>query len=291
MKLRNKTLLPIILIVMMIFGAVTAYAVTPKIYDKAKLFSAAELEALENDANALSESLQLDIVVVTTDKNEGKTSRAYADDFYDQNSFGYGPDKDGVLLLINMEDREVYISTCGKGIRYLTDARIDSVLDKIYIDLGNGNYSTAVTGFMKEVEAYVAAGIPQDQYNQPEGTPPGGTGYDPYNPDYNVTSPKQKMTMGQKIMIYLAISVAIGSISVGIMAANNKGVSTTNRSTYLRGSGLNIFDRQDLHVNTNTTFEIIHRNPPPSSSRGGGSRSTTHVSSSGRTHGGGGRKF
>ncbi len=43
---------------------------------------------------------------------------------YDYCEYGYGADKDGVLLLISTEDNDVYISTCGYGITAFTDAGI-----------------------------------------------------------------------------------------------------------------------------------------------------------------------
>lgn len=285
-KIQNKALLLIVLMITMLLSAVLVLGVTPKVYDKAQLFSSAELEALESRANELSERLQLDIVIVTTNENEDKTSRAYADDFYDQNGFGYGTEADGVLLLINMEDREVYISTCGKAIQYLTDARTQNILDKIYISLGDEYYKDAAETFLKQLEYYVAEGIPQNQNTQFESS---GTVPVRENTLGNTyTSQKTTLSMEQKLLIYLLISFAVGGISVGIMAMNNRGVSTTNQSTYLRDNALNIYNKQDQHVNTTVTHVTIQTDSGSSSSAG---RSTVHRSSSGRTHGGGGRKF
>ena len=50
--------------------------------------------------------------------------RPYADDLYDYCQYGYGPDMDGVLLLVSVGDRKWHISTCGYGITAFTDAGI-----------------------------------------------------------------------------------------------------------------------------------------------------------------------
>ena len=50
--------------------------------------------------------------------------RPFADDLYDYCQYGYGPDMDGVLLLVSVGDRKWHISTCGYGITAFTDAGI-----------------------------------------------------------------------------------------------------------------------------------------------------------------------
>lgn len=273
--MKYKVLLPVLMVVLMLFGTCQLWAAPPKVNDQAGLFTAAEITAIESAAVQLSEKLAMDVVIVTTKDTGGKSSQDYADDFYDQNGYGIGDEADGALLLINMQDREVYISTCGQTIRYLTDARIDRILDAIYTDLGEGNYAKAVNSFMEELDYYVGLGIPQNQYNQDEN---------------GVVSPyKPPMSAGEKIGIYLLISLLIGGIVVGIMAAGNKGHATTNQNTYLENKALNILSRQDQHINTSVTHVTINTNNGGSSS--GGGRSSTHTSSSGRSHGGGGRKF
>jgi uncharacterized protein len=275
-KVKISTLFMVVLLLAALLWTSAVLAVTPKVYDKANLFSKEEIDALESSAAALSEKLQLDIVIVTTEDNEGKTSQAYADDFYDQNGFGFGTEADGVLLLINMQDREVYISTCGIAIQYLTDARINSILDTIYTDLGEGKYGAAATAFLQELEYYVEQGIPSNQYTQDENG----------NVTYSNASPERPMTPQEKIAISLAIALAVGGISIGVMAAMNRGRSTINQNTYLENRALDIISRRDDHINTQITHVTIQTN-----TGGGGSRSSTHHSSSGRSHGGGGRKF
>ena len=61
------------------------------------------------------------VYAVTTDDAQGKSATAYADDFFDEHST---EQEDGVALLIDMDNREITISTCGIAIRYLTDSRI-----------------------------------------------------------------------------------------------------------------------------------------------------------------------
>lgn len=267
MILRNRLVkISILAMILILATGLFAYGVLPQVSDEAGLFSNQEMEEIEKAALDLRDKLQLDIVIVTTNDNKGKTSRDYADDFYDEGGFGFGDDADGVLLLINMEDREVYISTTGIAIRYLTDARLDSILDKIYTHLGAGDYAEGVRVFLKEIDYYVGLGIPQGQYNQEEKVP---------------------ATIGQRLISYFFISIVIGAVAVAIMSRSNKGKSTVRENTYMENNSFNIVNSIDRHRDTSVTHVVIQS----SSSKGSGNRSTVHRSSSGRSHGGRGRKF
>ncbi|MBM6837148.1 TPM domain-containing protein [Clostridium saudiense] len=54
-----------------------------RVVDRASLFSSEEIVSLENSINDISTRYEMDIVIVTTDDVEGKSSRDYADDFFD----------------------------------------------------------------------------------------------------------------------------------------------------------------------------------------------------------------
>ncbi|SCY43850.1 TPM domain-containing protein [Alkaliphilus peptidifermentans] len=267
MRRSHKSILILSVILMAILlSSFSSLATIPKVYDEAGIFLASEMEALEEKAIDLSERLKLDIVIVTTDDNKGKTSRQYADDFYDENGFGYGIDDDGLLLLINMDDREVYISTTGLAIKYFTDDRLDSIIDEMFTHLANGNYVEAVDAFFKEVEYYFNMGIQTNQYTH-----------------------DSEGDLGKRIVMYLFISLIIGGISVGVMVLNNKGKISTNEGTYLANSSINFINSQDRLINTRVTHVTIKTNTNKSTISSG--KSTVHRSSSGKSHGGRGRKF
>ncbi len=277
MRRKSRTILLVLLLAVMFLSGTQVLAVIQKVYDQAELFSVSQKEDLQRKAEELSESLKLDMIIVTIDDSKGKTSREYADDFYDENGFGYGEKADGVLLLIDMANREIYISTCGKGINYLTDARIESILDSIYPHLTNESYSDGAMAFLSSVEYYVQQGLPTKQYTQEPAQLP--------KDEQSQLPVETEFRRANRILIYLMIAFTIGGISVIVMAANNKGVSSTHANTYLQNNSFNLLDRQDRHINTRVTHTTINTNS------GGSSSSTTHRSSSGRSHGGGGRKF
>jgi uncharacterized protein len=277
----QKISLFLLIILPLIFlPALKTLGVEQKVYDQAALFTEQEKNTLQQTALELSESLKMDMVIVTADDNEGKTSREYADDFYDTNGFGYGENADGVLLLINMDDREVYISTSGAAINTLTDSRIESTLDAVYTHLNSEAYGEGAAAFLETAASYIHQGTP----SAGNALGKGETGQLPATQPQGVASPvtQEEGRLGDRLPIYLLISLAIGGVSVGVMAMNNRGTSTTNATTYLDHNSFDITERYDRHVNTTVTHVKINTNS-------GGSG--THTSSSGRSHGGGGRKF
>ena len=82
------------------------------VYDDAALLTPEEIETLESELNAAGEKTGWNILMLTTDDTNGKTTQEYADDFFD----AITENGDGVALLIDMQNREIYISTGGIAI-------------------------------------------------------------------------------------------------------------------------------------------------------------------------------
>ncbi len=93
------------------------------VYDDAALLTPEEIETLESELDAAGEKTGWNMLMLTTDDTNGKTTQEYADDFFD----AIAENGDGVALLIDMQNREICISTGGIAIRYLTDARIEDI--------------------------------------------------------------------------------------------------------------------------------------------------------------------
>lgn len=126
-----------------------AESTLPRLVDNADLLTTSEETALLEQLDEISESQQADVVIVTTNTLDGKTPMEYADDFFDYNGYGYGVNRDGVLLLVSMEDRDWWISTSGYGITAFTDAGIDYIGDQFVGYLSDGEYAE---GFSRYAE-------------------------------------------------------------------------------------------------------------------------------------------
>ena len=86
------------------------------IFDYANLLSSEDEDNLIKLAEKF-EKYDMTAVFLTTNDALGKSSMTYSDDFYDTHDFK----PDGILFMIDMDNREVYINTVGKCIDLLSD--------------------------------------------------------------------------------------------------------------------------------------------------------------------------
>lgn len=259
-------LFALILCVTMVTPAFAASEM-PRLVDNAGLLTDTEQSELLATLDEISERQQADIVVVTTNTLNGKTPMNYADDFYDDNGYGYGAEYDGVLLLVSMEDRDWWISTCGYGITAITDDGIDYISEQFLPNLSDGNYAAAFATYAELCDEFFS----QAKTGQP------------YDGDH---MPKAPFNTVKCLLISMAVGLVIALIVTGSMKGKLKSVRMQAAAgSYVKANSMNITESRDIFLyNTVTRTE----RPKSSSSSGG---SSTHSSSSGRTHGGGGGKF
>lgn len=268
----KRILCLVAIVVVIAIQAGTVLAAGIPVVDMADLFSAAEETRLASDLASLSSTYAMDIAVVTTSDAQGKTAREFADDYFDQNGYGVGTDRDGILFLIDLDNREAYISTSGKGIRYLTDQRIEAVLDAVFAGgLSDGNYYGAAQAFLKATAGYLAAGIPEGQYNEPENAP-------------------NRLTALEGI-IGVVLSGASGFSFLKGVQHKYKGKPRPGFFDFRRNSQIALGVVQDNLVDTRVTSRLRPVQNIASGPLSTSGRSSTHRSSGGGFHGGGGRKF
>ena len=172
MKKKVLIFLLVFLLAFPFFHTAGASSQNARLVDHANLLTSSEETELLSVLNEISERQRLDIVIVTVDSLDGKSPRAYADDYYDDHDYGFGSGKDGVLLLIAMSTRDWYISTSGYGIRAFTDAGIDYIGNYITPDLGDGEYAAAFRDYAKLCDDFISQarnGSPYDEGNMPRG--------------------------------------------------------------------------------------------------------------------------
>lgn len=242
-----------------------------RLVDDADLLDDSEEELLLTQLDEISERQQMDVVVVTVDSMFGKTAESYADDYYDENGYGFGQNKDGILLLVSMEEREWHITTTGLAITYFTDAGLEYIEDIFLDDLSDGEYYQAFEKFASECDAFI---------NQ------GKTG-EPYDIG-NIPEEELDLSVVDWILVVVAI-YAIGFVVALLVALYKKSKTKTvhegvNANNY--AGQLHLHVKQDQYIRSTTrTVEIPHNN---GNSSGG---SSVHVGSSGTSHGGSGGKF
>lgn len=242
----------------------------PRLMDEAGLLSSDEAAEIKAKLDEISERQKFDVVIATVNSLSGKTPREYADDLYDYSGFGFGENKDGVLFLISMEDRDWYITTTGYGIAAITDAGREYIADKFTGYLSDGDYAEAFRIYANEVDRFVT--------NAVETGKPYDVGNLPHDPLSLIWIP-----------ISLVVGILIASAVVGGMKSKLRSVSFASAAdSYVKPGSMNVRESRDMFL-----YSTVSRTAKPKDSDSSGSSggSSTHTSSSGTTHGGGGGKF
>ncbi len=265
----------------------------PKVFDDADLLTQEEEDDLQQMIVKAAEKTKQDIIIVTTNDTKGKSAGDYADDFYDDHGFGYEEENgSGILLLIAMDIRKIYISTAGNGIEQYTDSEINDVmLENVYQEMVDGDYYDACWSFVYDAEEYGTNDeVAMNGYYDTDKDV-----FVEYSPE-QIRENERNVAMARifsvgGIMSRLLISMSIGAVAVLIMAIHVNSNKAPGGRAYLKAGGEHIRQRYDHRTHTTMTKRHIPRNNNNSRSSSGGGSSSSHRSSAGRSHGGGGRSF
>lgn len=246
-----------------------------RVQDMAGLLNESERIHLLHQLDEISQRQQLDVIVVTTDSLNGKSAMEYADDYFDYNDYGFGENRDGILLLVSMEERDWWISTSGYGITAFTDAGLEYISDRVVPKLSSGRYAKAFRIFAEECDAFITqarTGVPYDLGNMP----------------------REPFRLGRCLLISLTIGLFTAGCVVWGLKGQLKTVRPQNGAMQYTTSGIpKLTVDKETYLYSNTSRRPI---PKPSQSSGGfgggfSGGSSTHRSSFGRSHGGRGGKF
>ena len=247
-----------------------------RLIDEADLLTNSEETQLRDQLDEISERQQADIVVVTKKSLQGKSAMEYADDYYDRKGYGFGDEKDGILFLISMEERDWYISTSGFGITAVTDAHLEELSEQFLEELAKGEYAAAFTIFAQQCDIYLTQART-------------GTSYDAE------VRPQEPFPFVGGLIIAFGIGFLISLLATGRMRGRLKTVHSQSAADfYVKKGSMKLTKEKDLllyrHIDRR---ERPEENDHPASSNPTGSAggSSTHTSSAGATHGGGGGKF
>ncbi len=251
-----------------------------RVCDEAGIFSQEEQQQIEDTIQKLQTETGMDFAVVSTNDAGGKSTADYADDFYEQQNIGTGDSHDGMLYLIDLDHGEIYISTEGEMMRYLTDERLDEILDHAYEDALEKNYAQSALSVLQDTGAYIKEGIPEDQYHLSSETGQ----RDPYR---KKGFPFLSMLFGMFAGAFAALGVFFS------VRSQYRLTHETYHYPVSEKGHLALTESSDHLINQFVTHRKIPRNTSSSGSgrSAGSGRTTTHRSGSGRTHGGGGRKL
>lgn len=261
----------------------------PLVVDQAGLLSESELESLEQKARDISLAHGCEVILLTLSSTEGKSWQEYAEDYYVDQGYGFGADRNGILLQIDMEEdnRGWYIATVGSAIEAFHDEQTDFLVSRFLPDLKEGNYAEAFDTYLDYAEQFLGVydgTLPQsevDDINQE---------YDDY---MNGEETPSKPNYVKKILLSLGLGAAAGFVPVGVQKSALKTVRKRRDARgYAKEGSMSLNVNRDIYLYSNVTSRVIQDNR----GSGGGhtissGSSSTHTHSSGTTFGGHGGSF
>lgn len=243
----KKCLIAGLLCLMFLAFVLPVSASSHYVIDHAGLLTENQQQELEERCALFHSEYGMDLVLLTVNGLNGKTPMVYADDYFDAN---YGAH--GILLLINIGERDWYISVTGNAIDAFIDNDLINMEEDLLPYLSSGRFYDGFENFISDAEYYVA--------------------------DEPVSD----------LEAILFMTIPAGAVVAGIVLLIMRG--TMNTKTAQRGAtnyeienSYHLRTHQDLFLYSNVT-----KRPKPQNNTSGGG---THRSSSGHTHSGRGGKF
>ena len=253
------------------------FANTDNVVDNAGLLSYDEEEVIQEKIEKLRNTYRIDFVVYTTDEYYPGDVKYDAADFYDYNGYGVGSENEGVMLYVNMYNREYFILTTGDYTIYsLTDYALDQMYDVLGHHLSNGDYYEAVDQFLDYVIYYL-------DYAENNGI------YDTNNNPHSTTTKEEELMVGAGTG---TITAAIAALASGFgMKAQMKSVRRQRNASAYADDNYSYCKANLTNVRDIFLYRTVTRTYVPKSKPSSGGGSSTFRSSSGRSHGGRGGRF
>lgn len=239
------------------------------VVDNADLLTQTEENELSEKLQDISDELQFDVVVVTTNSTGSKTATEYADDYFDYNGYGRGSNNDGALFLVDMGDRKWAISTSGYGIEAIVDSALDDMEEEIVPYLKSGDYDGAFNEF-----ADLTYDIVNDAKN--------GKSYS----NSTTSTTKNHKNIGTNLIVAFSIGAGISLIIILVYRSKLKPVKCQKEAKeYIVPGSFNLRRSDDVLLYFNITKVPIPKNNDSDDS------GSFHSSSSGSSHGGSSGSF
>ena len=241
-----KRICSVILALMLCFALVLRAdaAQMPRLVDAADLLPQSQEAELLDRLDRVSQELQVDVVIVTMESLGGYSADAVVEAYYDEYGFGIGPNRDGVLLLLSMAERDYRILSNGFAADAITMSDIDTIGDHIVDELSEGEYMEAFMEFAS-LCVYEIEG-------ERNGFP---------------------FAFGKSLLISLVIGFAVAFIATGIMRAQLRSVRTrTGAREYTVPGSMHLTRSADLFLYRTLDRRRKPQNTSSGSRSGGGGR-------------------
>lgn len=257
-----KKLFNILILLIIFLIPINAFAISDKNYieDNANVFNTQIIEKYNKISDEINSEYSIPVFLYTTNENLGSDVRSNADYLLMDR---VGKNNDGILLLIDYYNSELWLSYSGKAIDIIDDKRRDNLLDKLYVNVRN-NVNNVISDYYSISKGYIQSGPRVGQYREHE----------------------KSLSL---IDIAIAAITAIIAYLISFNAIKSGSTPRYKKYVYplLANTALNLAVNSSNLINTSRSVSRIVRS---NNSSGGGYKSSTHKTGGG-IFGGGGRKF
>ena len=136
-----------------------------RVIDNAGLLSAGQAAYLAGRIDSVARTYNFDIVILTESDIGVSDPGRYADNFFDDNGYGYGLYRDGSILLQVTGNRDYSLSPSGRGRKILNSTAFDKLETDTVKFLSDNNPFEAYNTFISVWEQFLALEADGRSYN------------------------------------------------------------------------------------------------------------------------------
>ncbi len=222
--------------------------------DAADILSTEEESMLTEKAAQLSAEHEVEFYIMTVSDYNLIAENYYIEDtmtqFYADNGLGYGAEKDGVMLVLSMDDRDyTYFRYGDKAHSLITESLMDSVEAEFLSHFGDDDWYGGFDAYLKETE---------------------------YQIKYGWLGPLLSFTP------FLLLGFVMATVMANSFRKKLKSVQKQTAQAYISHGETNIHIQEDVYTHTTTTRTRISKGGSGGSG-GGGGRSFSGGGFSGRS--------
>lgn len=235
--------------------------------DSAEVLTTDELESLKSKLAQISDENNIDVGVVTVDYLDGKSAQEFANNLFEQNKFGKGENRDGILLLVATEDREWAMSTHGSAKEAFNEEGLDFLSGEFLQYLAEDDYYSAFENFANNARELGAMYVLGDPYGEEEYIDD-----ENYPVDENIVEEEKGINNEIWIPLSIVMGCAISLVIMMMYKSQLKSVKSESRADdYLMD--MKLVKSQDIFLYRTVTRTMRPKNENNSndfSSGGGG---------------------
>jgi uncharacterized membrane protein YgcG len=269
MKKTWIALLLCLLLCLALMPAAAAEGTLAHVTDEPGILTAAEKNELETRAAAFGEKYHCEIYIVVINDYRERTNGdvgACAEELYSYFDLGYGADRDGLLLLLSMADRDYALTSYGHFADACFNDHNKDLVEKNFLDNFRGNdWFGGFSDYLDLADDILATAVSHGFSPEQESQRFSGLKYPSLTYRY---SGVYKMPVGLKLLIGLGVPCLIALAVCSAFKAQMKTARlATTAEAYVVPGSADLQIQEDRFINRTETRVPIQTS---SGSRGGG---------------------